>query len=157
MKKTIVTAVCAALVIILLVCILPFPQRINKTLSGISWQDGTPASSDAELSIKGWYFRYLLLDKDHFKGIMTYNKREIEIDLPLSDIPDMDSKYGTGMFYNADKNQMDSFGPIYVLGAFDKVLIDNSGGLPPSLLSFPAETRDEAVSVATEISFNSYS
>lgn len=157
MKKRIIAAGCIVLVIVLLACILPFPQRINKTLSGVSWQDGTPVSSDIELSIKGWYFRYFLRDKDHFKGIMTYNKREIEIDLPLRVIPDMDSKYGTGMFYNADKNQMDSFGPIYVLGAFDKVLIDNSDGQPFGLLSFPAETRNDAVSVATELTGYKYS
>lgn len=158
MRKRIIISACVALVIVLLVCILPFPQRIDKTLSGIRWQDGITMSSDVELSVRGWYFRYLLRDgKDHFKGIMTYDEREIDIYLPITDIPDMDSKCGTGMFYNSDKNRMDSFGPVYVLGSFDKVFIDSSSELPPALMSFPAETRDEAQDIANELTGGSYS
>ncbi len=63
--------------------------------------------------------------------------------LPLFDWTS-ESKYGVGTYYNADKNQMDRFGPIYLSDCFDKFLICDGF----QLFFFPAETRDEAVSIA---------
>jgi hypothetical protein len=65
----------------------------------------------------------------------------------------MDSKYGVGIIYDPDTNRMTSIGPVYVLGAFDKVFIEDD----TDLLSFPAETWDEALSLADEIGLNDYS
>ena len=155
MRKRVISISCVVLVLILLVCILPFPQRINKTLSGLRWQADNSVCSDTELSIKGWYFRYLVRDsKNRFEGTMTRDGHEIDIKLlPLHDITGMDSKYGVGIIYDPDTNRMASIGPVYVLGAFDKVFIEDDAGL----LSFPAETRDEALSLADEIGLNDYS
>lgn len=151
MKKAI-TAAAIIIVLALLVCLLPFPQRINKSLSGVCWYSGSSPATETELTVKGWYFRYLLR-QDYFKGTLSYDGREISTDsFVLADTPESDSRYGTVMFYNADKNQMDSTGPIYIAGSFDRVFIDGDS----ALFSFPAASLDEAVSVANELSINTY-
>lgn len=154
--KKIITAAAIIIVLALLVCLLPFPQRINKSLSGVCWYSSTSPAEEAELTVKGWYFRYLLR-QDYFKGTLSYDGREISTErFVLFDTPERSSRYGTVMFYNTDKNQIDAVGPIYIAGSFDSVFIDRSSGTSVKLFSFPAASLDEAVAVANELSINTY-
>ena len=153
MKRTkIIAAVCTVLVIVLLVCILPFPQRINKTYSGVKWYNSSAVSLNTELGINGWYFRYLFRE-NKFNGSLTYDNRELEVNsLYLFDSAEIPGKAGTIIFYNPDTNQMEQAGPIYISGSFDEVLICDDSGF----ISFPANNRDDAVDVAIRLTDNMY-
>lgn len=52
------------LIVALLICLLPWPTRINTTLSGTGYRSATSPGSPATVKLTGWYLNYLFLEDE---------------------------------------------------------------------------------------------
>lgn len=46
------------------ICLVPFPVKIDRTMEGIRLENSEDRSfEDCSVTVEGWYYRYLLRDK----------------------------------------------------------------------------------------------
>lgn len=158
MKKKIITPVIILAIVAALVCILPLPVKIDTTLSGIRWENGnSDYSEDAEITVRGTYYRYLFRDNT-FKGEISVSGLEgmefgSSSKLRLANAAEVNAKYGSLLYYSNKKNAFAMAGSIAVDGAFNGIVIllnENTYG-EYQIITAPAADRETAVGLAADI------
>ena len=144
-------AVSALLVLILLMTV-PLPVRINRTIGGVRWENGnTQTAEECQVTVKGWYYRYLLKD-NILKGDIRFTTAEgtVSYDGPRAVISRgamYADRGGTMMVYDGTQNRMRSLGYVAVSGNFKEIFIHSEEWN----FSAPAENRGEAMELADEL------
>lgn len=149
MKKYIKTIVIFA-VIIFLICILPFPIKVDKVLSGVDFYLDEPTNVKKDkFIIKGTYFKYLLRD-DTFRGDFRIEGADLDFDLQLVNDKIVLNNYRSSvhyfcpMFYSKSRNEMVVLGSFYVKDIFDEIYVSyNNADI--NWFVAPAENRESAI------------
>lgn len=143
--------VAIVVVLAVLICLIPFPIRINRTLNGIYWENtGDQLFEYCTVTMQGWYYRYLV-KRDVFKGDISFSMTDETYTyyaprLSLSRDPMHKGKTGSAAVYDATLNQMISLGDITIFGNCKEILIQSGEWN----ICSPAETFEEAVKLANE-------
>lgn len=144
-------AVSALLVLILLMTV-PMPVRINRTISGIRWENGnTQTAEECRVTVNGWYYRYLLKD-NIFKGDISFTtaKGTVSYDVPRAAISRgvmYEDQGGSMTVYDGTQNRMRSLGYVAVSGNFKEIFIHSEEWN----FSAPAGDRVEALELADQL------
>lgn len=150
-----------ALLAIALVCVLPFPQKINTTLPGIRWEhENYDYSENIDLTVRGTFYQYLFRD-NVFKGELDISGLERVENSPLMDITlrdDHKTHFKTGsltylMYYRDKENGFSPAGTITVKGAFKEIVIciAENAGENGRFITAPAANREEAIDLTEDI------
>lgn len=146
------TLAISALLILILLMTVPLPVRINHTVSGIRWEnDRTQTAEECQVTVDGWYYRYLLKD-NIFKGDISFAtaKGIVSYYVPQAAIS-RSSMYadrgGSMTVYDGTLNRMKPLGYVAVSGNFKEIFIRSEEWN----LSAPAGNRDEAIELADQL------
>lgn len=118
-----------AVILILAVCVLPFPVRRNITAQGARVASNGDIIDDVTVTIKGWQLNFLFRD-DLLKVTAEIktdigSMGEVEINGPISK---MDEDIFVSSFSNYDESQnSDVGGYCWFQEEFDTLLIDEQG------------------------------
>ncbi len=152
--KRAASVIVAVVLLAAAVYIVPLPLKVNILLEGVQWENegGSQLAEKCTVKAEGWYYCYLLKD-DVFKGSIRILCSDKSLDNDILELsfgryPGYGGKAASLWIYNKEENRVESLGEIVVKGAFQSVLIElNEGGM----VSAPAENRDEAVALASEL------
>jgi len=163
-SKSLIKCVIAACILTLLGSLVPLPLPVNKTLSGIKWRSGVPEYSEsAEITVDGTYFMYLIpIFKDNrFSGSIVVSGVRFSSEDNLYDFQFLRNVYKTGaLYYWRGSGTSHSLGYIKQRHLFSEIVIwgfdDTSKTDIDANISFPAETREEALSLALSLYGDNY-
>ena len=142
----------SALLIFILLMTVPLPVRINRTIGGVRWENGnTQTAEECQVTVKGWYYRYLLKD-NMFKGDISFTTAEGTV---FYDVPDAvigrgamyADRGGSMTVYDGTQNRMRALGYVAVSGNFKEIFIHSEEWN----FSAPAGNHGEAIELADEL------
>lgn len=146
------------LLLILSVCFLPLPQRVDLEKEGYFWQIGRPDFPDEirQVSVHGWYLNYLFRPDIYHGDLMIEG-------IPLTQIPgSLNARTPVrdgALFYASDQYDLSCLGSFAgVLPGMEEFVIrlfndDGSWtGQDGLMLTVPAADREEAVDRAKSLS-----
>lgn len=105
------TIILITVIIALVICLLPWPRRINVTQSGVAVNVHDTVEKDITLSAEGWYLKYLLR-QDQIKASVVVHDTEtgtdtaININGPVFDIL-VTELWCTAPCYHAEINEFE--------------------------------------------------
>lgn len=145
------SAVAVALVIVL-ICLLPWPRSISVTHPAVIWRCSSPEEEQlTTLTVNGTYYDYLIRE-DNFKG--TLRVEGMPETQGLTSIMDMEGTQ-LGIWYENEDAKMKSFGSMFVRKDGSIVVIVHEDGHwdgeTGKMITAPASTREEAVALANEL------
>ena len=150
--KNKVTIAAMFIVAAVVICLVPFPVKIDRTMEGIRLENSEDRSfEDCSVTVEGWYYRYLLRDNT-FKGDISFSVNGETCsycapNISLCRSPLYRGKMGPAAVYDAALNQMVILGDIVITGNFKEVLIRSSEW---EIVS-PAENYEEAVNLTEKL------
>jgi hypothetical protein len=158
-RKSLIKCVIAACIIILLGSLVPLPLPVNKTLSGIKWRSGVPDYSESsKIMVHGTYLMYLIpIFKDNrFSGDIIVSGVAFSSEDHLCDFEFFRNMNKIGeLYYWLGSSPSHSLGYIKQSHLFSEIVIwgyyDNPKTDIYANISFPAKTREEAVSLALSL------
>ena len=147
--------------IILIICFLPLPTRINKDMTGTGFypkgHELESVVTEETIKIKGWYLRFLLWD-NHFWGdiqvvsedpehdrILEYNYEGVK----LQKVKFFKGQWSALTYYDCKIYNFVFPGRIIEDNAFDEVLYISHEN--DQHMAFPAVGREEAVALANKL------
>lgn len=147
--------------IILVICFLPLPTRINKKMTGTGFypkgHELESVVTEETIQIKGWYWRFLLWD-NHFFGdihvvsedpeharILKYNYEGVK----LQKVKFFKGQWSSLAYYDCEIYDFIFPGRIIEDDAFDEVLYISHEN--DQHMAFPAVGREEAVALANKV------
>lgn len=154
------------LIVSLVIYILPWRYRIDKTIQGVQYRLGDEEySEDVTITIKGVYKRYLFKD-DKFEGTLAISLYDLTSELPLFPITFSD---GIGyVLYGGNIKGRPVHEPLGFISCtpdFDKLLLSVSEPIIGSkrsgsswtsenglLICAPAENREQALNILSLLS-----
>jgi hypothetical protein len=158
-RRRLITWAVILLILALLFSIVPIPLKINKTLSGVKWRSGVKDYSEpAEITVDGVYWKYLIpVFKDSkFSGSIVVSDVSFTSECALSKFNFMKAMDGRGsLVYNQFRLRFNAhfLGQIKQRHLFTEIVIwsfDDSEKMDiPANLSFPADSREEAVTLGS--------
>ncbi len=151
-KLAIRWAVAAAVLLLLAVCLLPLPRRINAIHEGLLWRCGTPEEvQSTAVTVTGSYYDYLLRQDDLSVNIWVEDCPETHGVLSLTELGE--NQYG--IWYETEESRLNAFGSLFIRKDGSVMVIINEDGhwdgATGRMLTAPASTREEAVALANEL------
>lgn len=106
-KRSVITVTVIAVLLILAVCLLPWPEKIDLKLRGWAVDTQGNVTEGATVHLEGWHLHYLL-GNDQLDVKATVNDGKVVDVLPL-DAPTFDNlsegrQYAAGLYYDGEIN-----------------------------------------------------
>jgi len=157
-KKHIKVWIVISLFIIVMVFVLPFPIRVDKTLLGVNlYLDEPEKVKEDKMIVKGIYFQYLVRD-DVFQGDIRIEGADPNFDYTLANEKvtlyrtlDGSMKYFSPMFYSKSRNEVFVLGNFNIKDIFDEVYMNYSGSNNYWFVA-PAKDRKDAIEKMRQLS-----
>ena len=154
-RRAIGWAIAAAVLLILAVCLLPLPRRIDVTHQGVLWRCGAPEEETlVSVQVEGMYYDFLFLE-DRFDVKLMSEQAAPMLDMNQIHAPLGNGQYG--IWYRSTGEGMISIGGVFLRPTGDGVMMllyDEEGhwnGSSGQMLTAPASTREEAVALANQL------
>lgn len=158
MKKRIISVICILAVIFLAIYFIPLPVHVNQTFRCTKFYDKRPGSKNpsddfeiTEITVDGWYFRYLLKDNT-FNGQITIPElyyTEADNGFLMKTTFSKSSYNSTSlMYYDKITNRITSAGSLYVKGNFEHILMSSGDD---TYIAGPADDREAAIEIANDV------
>lgn len=153
MRRKICYILVIAAIIVLAVCLLPYPAAVNCKIEGVLWNDVDDNVETVKITIRGRYYKYLLRN-NVFKGEFLVS----DVNSWSTFIKDYDiikfeteklNEYERGWlaYYDRYQNKICSFGTITFKDDFNEFVISlsySSGDEAYYYISSPSLNREEA-------------
>ena len=152
--KNLIWIMAAVLIIAVIVCVLPLPSSVNKTVDGV-WLRELAPEEPISISLNGTFYRYLVRN-DKWKGTLKIPgviemKNDEKIELAV--MRPVDGIYQASVFaYDRALNRFRVFGYLFFDKEMNTVVFDleeNIGGV----IAAPATNADEARAVIDAMPF----
>lgn len=151
-RLAIIWGAAGVILLILAVCLLPLPRRLDVTHQAMLWRCGTPEEQQlTELRLTGTYYDYLFREDDFSGSIRVEACPETHGDMSVV-------KMGSGQYgiwCEDEEALMKAFGSMFVRkDGSVMVIVDEDGhwdGSTGKMITAPAATREEAVMLANQL------
>ena len=155
MRKKVIQGLAGGSVVIALLCILPLPTRINKTVQAVEWSlHDSSIACKQEIKVDGWYFRYLFRNNTFSGMIVLPGAVESFVDndeqvIKMEKLTFDDSPGGAVLSYRSSPNYppFHSIGEVFVDGNFSDVFIalKADGEVGDRFISLYANDREDGL------------
>lgn len=153
----------AVLAVVVLLCVIPIPFGINKTMTGQYWEsENSDFLESSEIGINGTYYVYILpfINDNSFSGSITISNFEFTAKSNLFPVTFSPSHVnginiiGGLIYYVPSYGRFEHVGEIAMKDLFSEVVIllpSDSPDAVTKIISAPAANRQEAVDLAKAV------
>lgn len=157
MRRKICYILVIAAIIVLAVCLLPYPAAVNCKIEGVLWNDVDDNVETVKITIRGRYYKYLLRN-NVFKGeflvsdVNSWGMFLKDYDILKFETEKLNEYERAGLaYYDRYQNKISWLGTITFKGNFKEFVISldySSGDDAHYYISSPSLNREEAYKLA---------